>query len=641
MLRTPKILLVFFLFMPTAVGLSMPAQEQEIAQIMEDINQSVVTIIGYDAGKNEIGRGKGVIVSSDGLVLTNYHLLCQARRARARLAGGKIFKKVDWEDVFYPGFERDKKDKAKERKSKGKEVDVEGVVAVDKSLNFALIKIKGRGLLAARLAPSAQLTIGDRANIVVDDESLSEASITGISSLLGDKTIARISLSLPPEMNGSPVFNDQGEVIGLASSVVAKSNVIVPALYAQPLIQEGKVTSLEKMPSEDYFVTGDGLYLKSVLHAVIEDYPNALALAEEAVKANPSSSDALIQKGFLHAKLNQYSRAAEAYEAATRLDPGSASAFYGLGMAYIRLNQPQKAIEPLTRCTAIDDTIPEAFYNLGMAFEAADQLEDAAVSYQRFIAINPGPAWTGLNQLGSVYVKLGHYDKAIGAFEEVLKSHPSDLKATYNLAYAYDMSGQYARAAPLYEKLITLNPRDAKSYYALLFRLYDKAGDYDKAILVAKEILKQAPDSAQDHYNLGIMYFKKEDFKNALSAFNAALQLNPNLSQVYYNIGLVHFKQEKYAEAVKAFTRFTEFEPDNADALYNIGAGYLQMKKYEQALVPLQKAIELRPDYVYAHYNLGIAYYVLGDRFSATQQYKTLQNLNTELADKLYQIIKK
>jgi len=116
-----------------------------------------------------------------------------------------------------------------------------------------------------------------------------------------------------------------------------------------------------------------------------------------------------------------------------------------------------------------------------------EQLENAATAFEEFVKINPGPAWTGLNQLGSVYMKLEWYDKAIEAFEEVVKTNSQDLKANYSLAYAYDMSGQYENAAPLYRKLIQLNPKDAKSYYSMLFRLYEKAGDYENAVIVSQK----------------------------------------------------------------------------------------------------------------------------------------------------------
>ena len=105
---------VTFLYAHSILG-----QQEEISEVLKSCNQSVVTIAVYDASKKELGQGKGVIVSPDGLILTNYHLISQAHSARVRLTSGKISKKVECDDVFYPGYERTGMDQ-KKKKSKGK-----------------------------------------------------------------------------------------------------------------------------------------------------------------------------------------------------------------------------------------------------------------------------------------------------------------------------------------------------------------------------------------------------------------------------------------------------------------------------------------------------------------------------------------
>jgi len=617
------------------------ALQEKIDEILKESYQAVVSIVAYDSNKKEISQGKGVIISSDGLVLTNYHLICLAHSAKVHLAVGKIGKKVEWKDVFAPGYERAGTEKMKTKKPKGKWVNVEGVVGVDKNLDFVVLKIGKKGYTALQLAASDKFEIGDKAYIIVGEESIAEGIITRLKNLIGTKIIAQINIPFSPEMSGSPLFNSKGEVIGIASYITDNSKLILPASYALPLIKKEKGIPLSKAAREDYFLTSEGLYLKGIAYSIMENYTTALSFLEESLKKNPNNSFTYSEAGFLYSKINRYEKAVEAYREAVNMNPNDYKAFFGLGIAYTRLNQHQKAIAPLTQCTTINPEFPDAFYNLGLAYETLKQLEKAAEAYQQFIKINPGPAWTGLNQLGSVYVKLGQYDKAIPPFQEVIKSNPSDIKATYNLAYSYDMSGQYDLAAPLYKKLISLNPRDAKAYNSLLFRLYDKAGQYEKAIEVCQEIISQSPDNPNDHYNLGIMYFKLQGYEKALEAFNQALSLSRTFDPAYYNIGLVYFNQKKFTKAIEAFTKFSELKPDNPDAYYNIGVGYLQLKKYDDAIKPLQRVIELKPDYARAHYNLALAYYAVHDRFSANEEYKTLKTLNPDLAEKLRKIIQK
>jgi tetratricopeptide (TPR) repeat protein len=639
--KTLRVPLLFFFFI-TYLGSPGFGQQQELAEILKGCNQTVVTIIAYDAKNKEICQGKGVIVSPEGLVLTNYHLISQANSAKARLAAGKIQKKVDISEMFSlrpPGAE--KAGAGPEKKAKGKMVDVEGVVSFDKNLDFALLKIKSKGNPAASLSSSAELKLGDKALVVVDDEIISETSITGVKNISKTKIAAQINLSLPPEMSGSPLFNDQAQVIGFASCLTESHFIILPASYALPLIKEGEVTSLQNLADEDYFSSSEGLYLKGLVYSILENYGNALNLLEESLRKNPNQLDAHSQLGYLHSKLGQFDKAVEAYEKAISIDPSNYRDSFGLAMAYIKLDQPQKAAAPLVQCTQQNPDFPDAFYNLGLVYEALGILDKAADAYQNFIKINPGPAWTGYSQLGSVYNKLGQYDKAIAAFQEVIKSNPSDLKANYNLAYAYDMSSEFSQAAMIYKKLIGLNPDDAKTYYGRLFLLYDKAGDYANAIETCKILISQAPDNHENLFNLGIIYLKKRDYQNALESFQKALTLKPNFDKAYYNIGLVYYSQEKFAEAADAFNKFIQLMPDQPEAHYNLGASYLHLKKYEEAIKPLERACELRPNWAQAHYNLGIAYYAVKDRLSANEEYNKLKTLDSALAAQLYKIINK
>jgi tetratricopeptide (TPR) repeat protein len=620
--------------------LSIESTQDDSAAILNNSEWSVVTLMAYDAGKKEIARGKAVIVSPDGYILTNYHLICQANSAKVEIPKKtKNIKKVEWENVFAPSVDMERDTEIKKKKPKGKQVDVEGIAAVDKALNFALLKIKGAGHPSAPISTSDQFNIGDKSLVVIDAESISEGSITNVGDLSGTKKIVQISISFPEDMTGSPIFNSEGELTGVAFSFGEVSNLVFPASYAIPLTENKKVTSLSKYEHENYFATPEGLYVKGLSYALVDNYANALGLIEESVRLQPNNPEALSQLGHVYSKMNQYDKAVDAYTKSLNLDPDNYQTSYGLGIAYVRLRKFQEAIVPLQQCTQTNPEFPDGFYSLGLAYQSLNQLENAAQAFEEFVKINPGPAWTGLNQLGSIYMKLEQYDKAIAAFEEVVNTNSQDLKANYSLAYAYDMSNQYDKAAPLYRKLIELNPKDAKSYKNMLFRLYDKAGDYANAIIVSQEIVDENPEDSQNHYNLGYAYLKKEDLQNALAAFRKALELNPNFDVAYSQIGFVHFKLKQYQEAIDALNQYTAIRPDNPDAFYLMGTSYLQLKRYEQAIAPLEKCIELKEDHAYAHYNLGITYYILKDKFSANMKVDILQRLNPELAMKLRNII--
>ncbi|MFQ6082465.1 MAG: tetratricopeptide repeat protein [Candidatus Aminicenantia bacterium] len=620
-------------------GLFNYLQGEEIATSLQKSSKAVISVISYDTNNKEINRGKGVIISEDGLVLTNYHLLIKAKSAKVELVERKEWKKVDWVNVFHPSYVRTEKEKKK--RVKKRDFQVAGVIGINREFNLAVLKLKEgkKKLPVAPLSLTDEMNIGDKVIFVVDEETVSEGAITNVRNFTSQTKIFQTNLSIFKEMSGNPIFDSQGKVIGIAIYILENLNLVIPASYASKLVGEQKAKALSKITEDDFFTTSEGFYLKGIAHIIGEQRLEAIQCFEKTISLKPENSDAYFQLGFLYSRAGENEKALNAYQEASKLNPSNYKAYFGLGMVYLKLNQYEKAIPPLAQCTKINPEFPDAYYNLALSYEQTGRYETAAEIYQKFIEVNPGPAWTGYNRLGEVYLKLKQYNKAVLAFQEVIKTNPSDTRVNYNLAYAYDMAGQYEKAVETYQNLIKLNPKETDKYYNLIFRVYDKAGEYQKAIEVGQQMIQQNPDKAGNYYNLGIEYFKLKDYQKALEIFNQTTALDPNYGPAYYNIGLIHFKLAQFEEAIQAFNKFLELQPDNPDGYYNLGAAYLQLKQYEAALKPLQRAAELNPNFTLAHYNLAITYFVLKDRFSANEQYKILRTLDPVLAEKLRKII--
>jgi tetratricopeptide (TPR) repeat protein len=62
---------------------------------------------------------------------------------------------------------------------------------------------------------------------------------------------------------------------------------------------------------------------------------------------------------------------------------------------------------------------------------------------------------------------------------------------------------------------------------------------------------------------------------------------------------------------------------------------------YKEEIESYKQAIRLDPDNAEAHYNLGLTYLCLEDNGSALEQYKILKKLDTELANRLFDLIPK
>lgn len=148
------------------------------------------------------GQGSGFIVSQDGLVLTNAHVVDQADRVTVRLKDGRTF-----------------------------EGEVRGT---DELTDLAVVKINATELPTAPLGDSDQITVGDWAIAVGNPLGLDNTVTLGIISTLNRSSAAvgipdkrldfiQTDAAINPGNSGGPLLNAQGEVIGINTAIRANA----------------------------------------------------------------------------------------------------------------------------------------------------------------------------------------------------------------------------------------------------------------------------------------------------------------------------------------------------------------------------------------------------------------------------------
>lgn len=176
--------------------------------------------------KTQVGGGSGFIVSSDGLILTNRHV-------------------VSDKDAQYTVITSD-----------GKTYDTK-VLAVDTLLDLAIVKIEGQNLPMAELGDSNTIEVGQ--TIVAIGNALSEYPNTvtkGIVSAKGRRVVAggyagseiieeaiQIDAAINPGNSGGPIVNLKGEVVGVATAMTAGGQLIafaIPINAAKTVVESVK-----------------------------------------------------------------------------------------------------------------------------------------------------------------------------------------------------------------------------------------------------------------------------------------------------------------------------------------------------------------------------------------------------------------
>lgn len=171
------------------------------------------------------GAGSGVIINSDGTILTNNHVVEGAKELTVTLADKQEFKAE--------------------------------VVGRDPKTDLAVLKIRSdKKLPAATLGDSEQLQVGDWVLAVGNPFGLGNTVTSGIVSAKGRVIGAgpyddfiQTDASINPGNSGGPLFNMRGEVIGINTAIISGGQGIgfaIPVNTAKPLIpqlvEKGKVT---------------------------------------------------------------------------------------------------------------------------------------------------------------------------------------------------------------------------------------------------------------------------------------------------------------------------------------------------------------------------------------------------------------
>ncbi|TLM63945.1 MAG: DegQ family serine endoprotease [Deltaproteobacteria bacterium] len=177
------------------------------------------------ASRKERSLGTGFIISEDGYILTNDHVVDGADEIKVKLSDGRVFSGT--------------------------------IRGLDQKLDLALIKIEaGKQLPVARLGDSDKLRIGEWVMAIGNPFGLEQTVTVGIVSAKGRVIGAgpyddfiQTDASINPGNSGGPLFNMRGEVIGINTAIVPGGQGIgfaIPVNMARQVVDQlrdnGKVT---------------------------------------------------------------------------------------------------------------------------------------------------------------------------------------------------------------------------------------------------------------------------------------------------------------------------------------------------------------------------------------------------------------
>lgn len=177
------------------------AYSRAVIGVTQKVGPSVVQIkhVVSESGYEQQGLGSGVIITPDGFVLTNNHVVEGAKEFEVTLTTGKTYKA--------------------------------DLVGKDPLTDLAVIRLPDNGFPFASLGDSGKLQVGQLVIAIGNPFGFQSTVSTGVISALGRTmrntqgriidNIIQTDVSLNPGNSGGPLVDSRGNVIGINTAIIA------------------------------------------------------------------------------------------------------------------------------------------------------------------------------------------------------------------------------------------------------------------------------------------------------------------------------------------------------------------------------------------------------------------------------------
>lgn len=214
--------------------------------IIKNATPSVALIKSEFTEAGEAGTGTGIVISEDGYIMTNCHVI----RTTYNIRSSNGYDYTNPFSFFGGGYTIEEKtsnaDKVTITLSDGSEHEAE-IIGSDENTDLAILKIDAKGLIPAIIGSSDSLEMGDEVLTlgypVGMGLSASKGIVSGLekevttelsSGATATMTLIQTDAAINPGNSGGPLLNSKGEVVGITSSKL--SNVSVEGIgFAIPI----------------------------------------------------------------------------------------------------------------------------------------------------------------------------------------------------------------------------------------------------------------------------------------------------------------------------------------------------------------------------------------------------------------------
>jgi len=632
-----------------------PLSAQDIAALLANLRPSVVSLTAYDADGTVCHRGSGFFIERV--------LMKEKKRflvAPTRLLLGAARAQVTLRD--------------------GTSGDVQLVANAKFPADILLLTTTLPDEKTTPLTLATERAVENLQLLLVAPEQTDLDDVTGkVVTARNTDLLCRVALPITPEVAGSPLVDQQGQVNGIAFLAQdMKRQHFALCTDGLPTLPVGTGSSLTdtwaRKEWQGWTIAVDDRYYAGMTAVCAREYSRALDSFEKALAILPGNVLLLEGKGICYFALNRDNLAIETFQQIIKAHPEYLSASKHLAWYYTRENRHDEVIRVLKKTLDYDRNDKDIYLLLGASHAKREEYKEAISAYKQAIGLGEKSAatyfalGTAANSEGQLtdavnalresvrldphneqaytllcqaYTKCKQYADMTKACEQWVKYYPNSLNAYDYLGDAYLALGRGKDAVAVLKKALDLNEKRVPTLVRLV-QAYCGSGDYYKAIKLSEHALTQKTeqnDTIVLYSYQGFAYAKLGLLREAVIAYGRALKLKPEDGQLWHNLGMVKMRFMQYRDAINAFNLAISVGFRSVETYQSLGTAYMRMEQYQEADKAYKEALRLDPKNGETYLQIGLAYFNQGDKEAAMQIYETLKTLDPERAERLSDVI--
>jgi S1-C subfamily serine protease len=311
---------------------------EDFTALVKQVRPAVVTITTYNFKGESVGQGSGFFTSKDGEILTNHHVLKGADSASIKTNDGKTY-------------------------------SVAAVLADDPDSDLTEVMVVLDDDTPFLPLARQRAVAGQRIVVIGSPMGLEETVSEGIVSALpeerqevGEVMPATLQITAPISegSSGGPVVNLRGEVVGVATAYVRKSENLN---FAIPL---------ERV-----------LVLRRIKPVALDIWSNPTQ--------KPKARDFFVE-GLAAMRLGDCEHGLESFRLALKKRPAFAAAWWGTGVCLMEKGAMDGGVASLKKASVLDPSFGLPHYALALAYIAQGKRALAYQEYQLLKGLDPNLA---------------------------------------------------------------------------------------------------------------------------------------------------------------------------------------------------------------------------------------------------------